>query len=152
MFNGTEPLFTLVTVIHATCPTNRTRKMASLQRRAMRTVTSRDLDTITIVILVSIFAVFATLGALGNAFTCYVVARRRRMRTPLNLLVANLALSDVMLCVITQPFNIAKFSRLQWILSDAMCKAVPLFAGINVFVSTITICVIGTTIYDTKEV
>lgn len=126
--------------------------MASLQRRAMRTVTSRDLDTTTIVILVSIFAVFATLGALGNAFTCYVVARRRRMRTPLNLLVANLALSDVMLCVITQPFNIAKFSRLQWILGDAMCKAVPFFAGINVFVSTITICVIGTIIYDTKEV
>jgi hypothetical protein len=127
--------------------------MASLQRRAMRTVTSRDLNTTTIVILVSIFTVFATLGALGNAFTCYVVAKRRRMRTPLNLLVlvANLALSDVMLCVITQPFNIAKFSRLQWILGDAMCKAVPLFAGINVFVSTITICVIGTTIYDTKK-
>lgn len=55
------------------------------------------------------FEVFVV-GALENTVTCYVVIKRPHMCNPLDLLIVNLALSDLMLNNITQPFNIVKFS------------------------------------------
>lgn len=56
------------------------------------------------------FEVVIVVGALDNTVTCYVVIKRPHMCNPLDLLIVNLALSDLMLNNITQPFNIVKFS------------------------------------------
>ncbi|CAD5113156.1 DgyrCDS2347 [Dimorphilus gyrociliatus] len=56
---------------------------------------------------------------------------------------ANLAISDLSLCVITQPFNLLMIHKSSWPLGATMCKLVPMFAGTNVFVSTMSIAAIA---------
>lgn len=63
-------------------------------------------------------------GALGNGLVCWVVLANRHMRTPRNLLILNLATSDLILCLFTQPFNLLKIATNAWRLGAFMCKMV----------------------------
>ena len=65
------------------------------------------------------------------------------MRTPRNIFIINLAISDLTLCLFTQPFNLMKVCMSTWTLGDFMCKFVPMLSGTNVFVSTISITAIA---------
>jgi neuropeptide Y receptor len=125
------------------CPNN-THDLARVRSNALTFVSSQGgMHATAMAAIVSAYVVLILFGAFGNALVCYVVARQPAMRQPLNVLIANLALSDLILCVITQTFNVIKFSRLQWHFGNVMCKLVPLLAGANVFVSTMTISAIA---------
>jgi len=65
------------------------------------------------------------------------------MRTPRNIFIINLAISDLTLCLFTQPFNLLKVLMPAWRLGRFMCKFVPMCSGANVFVSTISITAIA---------
>ena len=60
------------------------------------------------VVLIVLFSALIAFGAAGNGLVCYVVIANAHMRTPRNLLILNLALSDLILCLFTQPFNLMK--------------------------------------------
>jgi len=60
------------------------------------------------VVLILLFSALIAFGAAGNGLVCYVVLANERMRTPRNLLILNLAASDLILCLFTQPFNLMK--------------------------------------------
>lgn len=107
-------------------------------------------------ILTIAFSILIIFGATGNGLVCYVVARNPHMRTPRNIFIINLAISDLTLCLFTQPFNLMKVSVSVWKLEDFMCKLIPMFAGTNVFVSTISITAIAldrfqVIVYPTKD-
>ncbi|KAI0235235.1 Neuropeptide F receptor, partial [Lamellibrachia satsuma] len=95
------------------------------------------------IVLIVAFTVLIAFGATGNGLVCYVVAKNPHMRTPRNIFIINLAISDLTLCLFTQPFNLMKVSMSVWHLGDFMCKFVPMFSGTNVFVSTISITAIA---------
>ncbi|KAK2149552.1 hypothetical protein LSH36_447g05018 [Paralvinella palmiformis] len=106
--------------------------------------------------LVTAFSALILFGATGNGLVCYVVARNAQMRTPRNIFIINLAISDLTLCIFTQPFNLMHMSLHMWPLGNFMCKFVPMFAGTNVFVSTISITAIAldrfqVIVYPTKD-
>ena len=61
-------------------------------------------------ILITLFALLIAFGAAGNSLVCFVVARNAAMRTPRNIFIINLAISDLTLCLFTQPFNLLKVS------------------------------------------
>ncbi|XP_067657445.1 neuropeptide F receptor-like [Haliotis asinina] len=108
------------------------------------------------VILEIAFAILITFGGIGNGLVCYVVARNTHMRTPRNIFIINLAISDFTLCMFTQPLNLVKLVYLQWRLGSFMCKFVTMFQGTNVFVSTISITAIAldrfqVIVYPTKD-
>ena len=117
---------------------------------------SSNFDTTTQVALIVAFAILIVFGATGNGLVCYVVAKNPHMRTPRNIFIINLAISDLTLCLFTQPFNLMKVSMPVWTLGDFMCKFVPMFAGTNVFVTTISITAIAldrfqVIVYPTKD-
>ncbi len=95
------------------------------------------------VCLIVAFAVLILFGATGNGLVCYVVWRNPHMRTPRNIFIINLAISDLTLCLFTQPFNLMKASMSKWYFGEFMCKFIPMCAGTNVFVSTISITAIA---------
>jgi len=68
------------------------------------------------VVLILLFSALIAFGAAGNGLVCYVVMANERMRTPRNLLILNLAASDLILCLFTQPFNLMKVTY-QWSLN-----------------------------------
>jgi neuropeptide Y receptor len=113
-------------------------------------------DQPTQIILIVAFAALILFGAAGNGLVCYVVAKNPNMRTPRNIFIINLAISDLTLCLFTQPFNLMKVSMHVWFMGDFMCKFIPMFSGTNVFVSTISITAIAldrfqVIVYPTKD-
>lgn len=106
--------------------------------------------------IITTFAILIVFGALGNSLVCHVVVRNTRMRTQRNIFIINLAISDLTLCLFTQPFNLYKVLKADWMLGTSMCKLVPMCAGMNVFVSTISITAIAldryqVIVYPTKD-
>ena len=69
-----------------------------------------NFDDVTQICLIVAFAVLILFGACGNGLVCYVVAKNPNMRTPRNIFIINLAISDLTLCCFTQPFNLMKVS------------------------------------------
>jgi len=101
------------------------------------------IDAVSQTVLITLFALLIAFGAAGNSLVCFVVARNAAMRTPRNIFIINLAISDLTFCLFTQPFNLLKVLMPAWRLGRFMCKFVPMCAGANVFVSTISITAIA---------
>ena len=53
-------------------------------------------------------------GATGNLLVILVVVRNRAMRTPRNVYIVNLAISDLMLCLITMPLTLVEILYMTW--------------------------------------
>ena len=79
------------------------------------------------------------LGVFGNVLVCYVVARNRQMQTVTNLFITNLALSDVLLCVLAVPFTPLYTFLGGWVFGKTLCHLVPYAQGVSVYISTVTL-------------
>lgn len=110
----------------------------------------RTFDPTTEALLILAFTLFISVGVLGNGMVCFVVARNPHMRTPRNIFIINLAISDLTLCVFTQPLNLYLLICTQWELGSFMCKLVTMFQGTNLFVSTISITAIALDRFQVK--
>jgi neuropeptide Y receptor len=53
-------------------------------------------------------------GATGNLLVILVVIRNRAMRTARNVFIVNLAISDLMLCLITMPLTLVEILYMTW--------------------------------------
>jgi len=58
-----------------------------------------------IVVFVTFYGVVFLLGLFGNSLVVYVVARNRTMQTIPNIFITNLAVADVMMCLLAVPFT-----------------------------------------------
>ncbi|KAJ9601433.1 hypothetical protein L9F63_000400 [Diploptera punctata] len=79
------------------------------------------------------------LGVFGNVLVCYVVGRNRAMQTVTNFFITNLALSDILLCVLAVPFTPLYTFLGQWIFGGVLCRLVSCAQGISVYISTLTL-------------
>ncbi|VDK31868.1 unnamed protein product [Taenia asiatica] len=98
--------------------------------------------------LIALIAINTTLmifGAAGALILIAAVARKPRMRTPRTLLTVNLAVSDLTLCLFTQPFNLIRTLHwhYEWRFGEVMCKFTSFAQATNVFVVTMSITVIA---------
>ncbi len=60
---------------------------------------------------------------LGNALVCIAVGIVRKLRTPSNLLIVSLAISDLLVGILVMPFAIMYEVMGIWILNEGMCDA-----------------------------
>ena len=111
--------------------------------RILEQISGQSFDDVIQTVLVSVFICLILIGLFGNGLVTYVIVRNAHMRTPRNIFIFNLALSDLTLCLFTQPFNLLKILRTSWELGSFMCKFLAMFSGMNVFVSTISITAIA---------
>lgn len=105
----------------------------------------------------TICAVIFITSTLGNASVVMVVYKERRMRTIVNLLIVNVAVSDfvytlfVIPRVITETFT----HRLAWLiggsLGDALCKVVYFFQDVTLAVSLLSLLIIASERYYAIE-
>ena len=65
-------------------------------------------------LLVALYACMIIVGASGNLLVILVVARNRAMRTARNVYIVNLAISDLMLCLITMPLTLVEILYMTW--------------------------------------
>lgn len=117
---------------------------------------SRRFDEPMETIILTFYTILIIFGATGNGLVCYVVTRNAHMRTPRNIFIINLSISDLTLCLFTQPLNLYRLLHHYWMLGGFMCKFVAMCQGTNIFVSTISITAIAldrfqVIVYPTKD-
>uniref|UniRef100_A0A8C9ADW0 G protein-coupled receptor 45 n=1 Tax=Prolemur simus TaxID=1328070 RepID=A0A8C9ADW0_PROSS len=61
-------------------------------------------------------------GFLGNTVVCVIVYQRPAMRSAINLLLATLAFSDIMLSVCCMPFTAVTLITVRWHFGDGFCR------------------------------
>ena len=93
--------------------------------------------------LVFAYVVVIIVGLVTNAIVAWLVVTRVELRTAVNLYVANLAASDLMMCTFCLPFTLVRLLVRNWTLGATMCRALPWLQSANVFASTTTVTVIA---------
>ncbi|KAI2798198.1 hypothetical protein BLOT_013316 [Blomia tropicalis] len=92
------------------------------------------------VLLYVIYAVICVLGVCGNTLVCFVVARNPAMHTVTNVFIANLALSDILLCIFAVPFTpLYLLAYKSWVFGTALCHLLPFAQGVSIYISAFTL-------------
>uniref|UniRef100_A0A1A8MN75 G protein-coupled receptor 45 n=2 Tax=Nothobranchius TaxID=28779 RepID=A0A1A8MN75_9TELE len=75
------------------------------------------------VTLAAIMIFMITIGFLGNAIVCLIVYQKPAMRSAINLLLATLAFSDIMLSLLCMPFTAVTVATADWTFGSGFCRA-----------------------------
>lgn len=84
------------------------------------------------------YSLIFLLGLTGNCLVAFVVMRNKAMQTITNIFITNLAISDILMCLLAVPFTPISFFLNSWIFGKALCHIVPMILCISVYVSTLT--------------
>lgn len=99
----------------------------------------------TLYYLIAAYACLILIGSLGNVLVVTAVVRKPQMRTVRNVFVVNLAVADLLLCLVTMPLTLMEIVTVYWPLGDNAigCKITGTLQGTSVFVSTLSITAIA---------
>jgi len=86
----------------------------------------------------ALYALVFVVGLSGNSLVVYVVSRNAAMRTITNIFIANLAVSDILMCLLAVPFTPAAIMLPSWPFGEAICHVLPMAQCVSVYVSTLT--------------
>jgi len=141
MGSSTGPMINL-TILNRTVNMKHPSEQADLVRRY---ATNRSVDGSIFYVLIFAYTVLIVFGTLGNCLAITAVIRKSSMRTPRNMFIINLAVSDLLLCVITMPLTLMEISTTYWPLGDhlILCKLIGSLQAVSIFVSTISITAIA---------
>lgn len=92
------------------------------------------------IVFFSLYGLIFAIGLLGNTLTLYAMRRKRRDRfSVIDIFIANLALSDIMLCLFAVPITpIYSLYHGYWVFGPILCKALAFAQGSSVYISTFT--------------
>ncbi|XP_047112083.1 neuropeptide F receptor-like [Schistocerca piceifrons] len=108
--------------------------------------------------LVAAYSLLIAVGAAGNSLVVCAVVRKPAMRTARNMFIVNLAVSDLLLCLVTMPLTLMEILTKYWPLGRQpfVCKMLGTLQATSIFVSTISITAIAldryqVIVYPTRE-
>lgn len=90
-----------------------------------------------------LYAFIFVVGIAGNVLVCYVVFRNKAMQTVTNYFITNLALSDILLCILAVPFTPLYTFLERWVFGSPLCHIVPYAQGCSVYISTLTLTAVA---------
>lgn len=100
-------------------------------------------------VTMSFYCVVLFLSVLGNSLLIFIIKRNKRMQTITNYLIANMAVSDLLLIVLATPRQIIEesFGPRRWLISGSfgsfLCKSLSFFQDISTAVSILSLVVIA---------
>ncbi|KAE9413498.1 hypothetical protein Angca_006916, partial [Angiostrongylus cantonensis] len=95
------------------------------------------------IVYTSIYVIISILALIGNGLVILVVLWKREMRTNRNVLIVNLALSNLVLALINIPFLWLPSIDFEFPYSRFFCKFANVLPGSNIYCSTLTISVMA---------
>lgn len=126
----------------------------SAQEKLMeRYKNNRYFDWTILYMFIFAYGVLIVFGTIGNCLAVSAVIRKPSMRTPRNMFIVNLAVSDLLLCVITMPVTLMELVTVYWPLGNhvILCKLFGCLQAISIFVSTISITAIALDRYHVSQ-
>ena len=97
----------------------------------------------------TLYSVIAVVGTVGNLMVIFVICSRRAMRTTVNVLLLNLACSDLLFLVVCVPFVAYHFAADDWAFGDLMCKLSQFLLYVTVYVTMYTLLLVAVVRYLT---
>lgn len=94
-------------------------------------------------LFIFVYSLIFIIGLFGNVLVCFVVFRNRLMQSVTNLFITNLAMSDILLCILAVPFTPTYTFLRRWIFGTVLCHLVPYAQGVSVYTSTLTLTAIA---------
>ncbi|XP_078574855.1 pinopsin-like [Branchiostoma floridae x Branchiostoma japonicum] len=91
----------------------------------------------------AILALIGVLGIVNNSTTLYLVGRYKQLRTPFNILMVNLSVSDLLMCVLGTPFSFVSSLHGRWMFGHSGCEWYGFICNFLGIVSLITLTVIS---------
>ena len=79
------------------------------------------------IVLSIIMLIMIIISLIGNVLVCYVVYRKPAMRSGINLLLANLALSDLLMSVTCMPLSVAFLNMKRYAIDSTLCQIEAVF-------------------------
>jgi len=95
------------------------------------------------VVVPVMFGLIIGVGLVGNALVVYTTLTSRAMKTTVNLLLLNLALSDVLFLVVAVPFIAYHYAADNWLIGDVACKLSHYVLYVTVYVTVYTLVAIA---------
>jgi len=93
--------------------------------------------------------IIALLGASGNSLVIYVILSNHNMRTVTNLLLLNLAVSDLCFVLIVPPFTAYQMATSSWPFGNAVCKLMHYLVNVTAYVTVYTLVLVSVIRYMT---
>lgn len=102
------------------------------------------------------FTLIILLGVIGNILVIYVILSRRKLQTVTNLLLLNLAISDVSFLLICGGFSVVHYVMTEWPLGDELCRITQYLLYVTCYVTVYTLIAVSavryiTVIYGSKS-
>lgn len=106
---------------------------------------NRNIDEPFYSLLIALYSFLIVFGSTGNILVVMSVIRNKQMQTARNIFIVNLAISDLLLCLVTMPLTLIEILSKYWPLGDSnlLCKMIGTLQGTSIFVSTISILAIA---------
>ena len=95
------------------------------------------------VIFYMVYSIIFLLGVCGNFLVVYAVLHNRAMQNVTNFFILNLALSDILLCVLCVPFTPLYTFLNRWVFGKVLCHLVPCAQAISIYISSLTLTAIA---------
>ena len=90
-----------------------------------------------------LFGAVIVIGLIGNSMVLCVIISKKKMRTTVNLLLLNLALSDLIFLSLCVPFVTYHYAADNWNMGDLMCKLSQFLLYVTVYVTIYTLILIA---------
>uniref|UniRef100_A0A8R1Y0W5 G_PROTEIN_RECEP_F1_2 domain-containing protein n=1 Tax=Onchocerca volvulus TaxID=6282 RepID=A0A8R1Y0W5_ONCVO len=90
-----------------------------------------------------LYGLLCSFGTLANLFVLAAFLRTSHIRNLRNYFIANLAASDLLLCVVTAPVTLYLTRNLFWPFGSFACQALASVQAVNMFVSCMTLVLIA---------
>ncbi|GMT36388.1 hypothetical protein PFISCL1PPCAC_27685, partial [Pristionchus fissidentatus] len=94
-------------------------------------------------LLFSLYCLIFLVAVSGNVLVIYVVLKKKTMQTVTNIFITNLALSDLIVNC-TSLWLTPTYTYIgRWVWGELLCHGLPLFQGMSIFISTLTLTAIA---------
>lgn len=108
-------------MVNETVPSNASNKLTS-NTDQVYTSDFSGFSTGCVVSLGFLFILMFLLSVLGNSVVCYIVYQKPAMRSAINILLATLAMADMLTATLCMPFAIISLIAQRWLFGDVFCQ------------------------------
>ncbi|XP_013797556.2 neuropeptide Y receptor type 5 [Apteryx mantelli] len=96
--------------------------------------------------LIGLYTFISLAGFMGNLFILMALMKRKQ-KTTINILIGNLAFSDILVVLFCSPFTLTSVLLDQWMFGTLMCHVMPFLQCASVLVSTLMLMSIAVVRY-----
>ncbi|XP_066507205.1 neuropeptide Y receptor type 4 [Hoplias malabaricus] len=93
--------------------------------------------------LVLCYALVLVLGLLGNILLICIIARQQDRRNVTSIFIANLSVSDILICVFCLPFTVSSMLMDRWVFGAVLCRLTPYIQCMSITVSVLSLVLIA---------